>query len=279
MDNSPLKVVLVQEIARFNKLLVRIHKSLKDLQKGLKGLVVISSELEMVFNSLFVARVPEMWSNAYPSLKPLGPWVRDLAVRIDQLRNWADVALPKVFWLAGFTFPSGFLTALQQSSSRRNGIPIDVLGWEFIIVSQDEASITVYPKEGAYIKGLFLEGARWDHEYGCLADSNPMELNCPMPIIHFKPIEAKRKSMKGLYQCPLYVWPARGGTLQFVSFIMYVCCYYFNSSPRHGLVGTVFHWFDFIYPFWLRYLELKSGAKDAEYWTKRGTALLLALAQ
>jgi dynein heavy chain len=247
MDNSPLKVVLVQEIARFNRLLGRIHQSLKDLQKGLRGLVVISSELEAVFNALFVAKVPDLWSTAYPSIKPLGPWVRDLILRVEQLRKWADEAIPKVFWLAGFTFPSGFLTALQQSTSRRSGIPIDVLGWEFIIMTSDEAAITVYPKEGAYIRGLYLEGARWDTEYGCLADSNPMELTCSMPIIHFKPIELKRRSLKGIYQCPLYVWPVRGGTMSFVSFLMYV--------------------------------EVKSGAKDAEHWIKRGTAMLLALAQ
>ena len=155
-------------------------------------------------------------------------------------------AIPKVFWLSGFTFPSAFLTALQQSTSRRNGIPIDILGWEFIVLNQDEASISVYPKEGAYVKGLFLEGARWDYEYGCLADANAMELSCQMPIIHFKPIEAKRRSLKGIYQCPLYVWPVRGGTMQFASFIMYV--------------------------------DVKSGSKDAEFWTKRGTALLLSLA-
>ena len=28
----------------------------------------------------------------------------------------------------------------------------------------------------------------------------------------------------------------------------------------------------------LMYVELKSGAQDAEFWTKRGTALLLSLA-
>lgn len=107
--------------------------------------------------------------------------------------------MPKVFWLGGFTFPSGFLTALQQSSSRRNSIPIDMLGWEFVILNQEEAAITVYPKEGAYIKGLFLEGGRWDHEQAALADPLAMELSCVMPIIHFKPVEQKRRSLKGLY--------------------------------------------------------------------------------
>ena len=32
-----MKVVLVQEIARYNALLNKMHRSLKDLRKGLKG--------------------------------------------------------------------------------------------------------------------------------------------------------------------------------------------------------------------------------------------------
>ena len=31
--------------------------------------------------------------------------------------------------------------------------------------------------QGAYIKGLYLEGARWNHENGWLADANNMEVN------------------------------------------------------------------------------------------------------
>jgi len=53
------------------------------------------------------------------------------------------------------------LTALLQKTSRKNNIPIDVLGWEFIVQQvDDENHITQEPKEGAYIKNIFLEGAR-----------------------------------------------------------------------------------------------------------------------
>lgn len=104
-DPSPMKVVLVQEIARFNSLLNKIHRSLKDLQKGLKGLVVISSELERVFDSLFSAGVPEVWMSAYPSMKPLGPWVRDLAARVEQLRKWADECVSFDFTRCCFSVP------------------------------------------------------------------------------------------------------------------------------------------------------------------------------
>ena len=48
-----------------------------------------------------------------------------------------------------------------------------------------------------WIKGLFLEGAGWDKRTSCLVDSRAMELVYPMPTIHFKPVEGKRRSTKG----------------------------------------------------------------------------------
>ena len=47
------------------------------------------------------------------------------------------------------------------------------------------------------MKGLFLEGAGWDKKSSSLVEANPMQLVCPMPAIHFKPNENKRKSAKG----------------------------------------------------------------------------------
>jgi len=244
-DTSPLKTVLVQELARYNQLLAVVRTSVADLQKGLKGLVVISPELEEVFESLFTGKVPEMWKIAYPTTKPLGPWTRDLIERIAQLSKWATEGAPKVFWLSGFTFPTGFLTALLQSTARKNGVPIDNLSWEFTVMQQDEASIQSAPKDGAYIRGLFLENARWNSSDGCLAEPLPMELFSPLPIIHFKPVEARKKGSKGVYSCPLYMYPVRTGTRERPSFMINV--------------------------------DLKSGAHDADFWVKRGTALLLSL--
>ena len=52
-------------------------------------------------------------------------------------------------------------------------------------------------QDGVYIKGMSLQGAGWDMKNSCLVEANPMQLVCPIPSIHFKPVESKRRSQKG----------------------------------------------------------------------------------
>ena len=49
---NPLNVVLMQEIQRYNILLGVITKSLEQIEKGVKGFVLISPELEAMLNSI-----------------------------------------------------------------------------------------------------------------------------------------------------------------------------------------------------------------------------------
>lgn len=51
----------VFQIERFNALLGIIKSSLIDLEKGIKGLVVMSSDLEETFHCIYDARVPPLW--------------------------------------------------------------------------------------------------------------------------------------------------------------------------------------------------------------------------
>ena len=89
---------------RFNRLIEVVTFSLRDVQKALKGLVVMSGELEGMGNAMVLGRVPLLWSRvAYPSLKPLGSWVSDLLERINFLGSWMNAGVaPNVFWISGY---------------------------------------------------------------------------------------------------------------------------------------------------------------------------------
>jgi dynein heavy chain len=245
-DASPLKIVLLQEIERYNELLSKVRSSIKLLQKGIQGIIVISADQEAIFNSLFAGSVPLAWLFAYPSLKPLGSWMPDLVERITLFTSWGFEGVPKVFWLGGFTYPTSFLTSLLQASARKNMISVDALSFDFIVQGSDESQITVAPKEGAYIKSMILEGAKWDTNTNTLTDADAMQLTAPMPMIHFKPVAKKKTVTDGIYQCPLYLYPVRTGSRERPSFMIWI--------------------------------DLKSGPNDSNYWIKRGAALLLGVA-
>ena len=67
-----MNTVLIQELIRYNRLLLVVKTSTVQLKDAIAGLITMSADLEQVFNSLFDNRVPELWNKAaYPSLKPL----------------------------------------------------------------------------------------------------------------------------------------------------------------------------------------------------------------
>ena len=132
MYEQSLNTVLQQECIRYNKLLAVMKQTLSDVRKALKGLVVMSAELDGLATNLFNNQVPGMWeSKAYPSMKPLVLWVEDLLARCAFIQEWVDKGTLNTFWVSGFFFPQAFLTAGRQNYARKHQIGIDTVDLEF----------------------------------------------------------------------------------------------------------------------------------------------------
>jgi dynein heavy chain len=100
--------------------------SIRNGKKALKGLIVMSDELEMMCNSLFDQQVPKIWADVgFLSMKPLGSWTQDLTDRIQFLQKWIDGGTPNVFWISGFFFPQAFITGTLQNYARKYVIAVD----------------------------------------------------------------------------------------------------------------------------------------------------------
>jgi len=55
----------------------------------------MSIELEEVFNSMLVGKVPSSWAaKSYPSLKPLGSYISDLLQRYSMIESVRNFSLP-----------------------------------------------------------------------------------------------------------------------------------------------------------------------------------------
>ncbi|XP_064422227.1 dynein axonemal heavy chain 1 [Latimeria chalumnae] len=249
MYKESMNTVLIQEVIRYNRLLIEITSTLKDLLKALKGLVVMSLQLELMSTSLFNNSVPELWkTKAYPSLKPLSSWVMDLLQRIQFMQTWIAEGIPAVFWISGFFFPQAFLTGTLQNFARKTVISIDTINFDFKVMEESVSDLTERPDVGCYIHGLFLEGACWDTSTFQLAESHPKELYTEMAVIWLIPIPNRKPPDKGVYICPIYKTLTRAGTL---------------STTGHSTNYVIA-------------VEIPTS-ETQRHWIKRGVALICAL--
>jgi len=221
-----------------------IATTLEDLEKAIRGEIIMSQDLDNMYNSFINGQIPDIWNRvAYPSPKPLFSWFNDLIKRVGFMRSWLMEGQPNAFWLPGFFFPQGFMTGVLQIFARTYKVPIDCLNFGFKIMSSEK--INEPPKDGVYIYGLFMEGARWDGN--TLSDQLPGIMFDSLPAIHFIPVEEYKQPAK-TYACPVYKTGLRAGVLS-------------TTGQSTNFVVSI----DF------------PSTKPEEYWTLRGTAVLCQL--
>ncbi|TNN78182.1 Dynein heavy chain 11, axonemal [Liparis tanakae] len=213
-ERSPYILVCFQECERMNTLISEIRRSLKELDLGLKGELAISSEMEKLQSALFFDNVPDTWTKlAYPSTYSLAIWYNDVLQRCKELDSWTqDLSLPSVVWLSGLFNPQSFLTAVMQSLARKNEWPLDKVNLTVDVTKKFKEEFNQPAREGAYIYGLYMEGARWDTQAGVIAEARLKELTPAMPVISVRAVPNDRQETRNIYECPLYKTKIRGPT-------------------------------------------------------------------
>jgi dynein heavy chain len=211
-----LGTVLLQEVERFNALLSGMRASLFELQRAIRGEVLMGEELDRMFTAMLNNKVPGNWEAlAYPSLRPLASWVKDLYERLRVFRAWLVGGQPAAFWISGFFFPQGFLTGALQNHARKYAIAIDTLNFGFAVRDEAEPgdlAADAVPSDGVLVYGLFFDGARWDKKERTVVESKPGEIYGAVPLIHFMPTVNYRPSPLE-FSAPVYKTHVRAGTL------------------------------------------------------------------
>jgi len=245
MYSESMNTVVAQELQRFNKLLNRIRSSLQDLQKAVKGLVVMSADLEGVSKAMFDNKLPAMWEKvSYPSLKPLSSYVAELLDRLSFFQSWVDNGPPLVFLMPSFFFVQAFMTGALQNYARKYTIPIDTVEFDFAFLQERPAAP---PEDGVYTHGLFVEGARMGED-GLMAESLPKVLFAPMVYVLLKPLPGPELSVYPHYECPVY-----------------------RTTARRGVLATTGHSSNFV-----MFMRIPTD-QPASHWIARGVALINSL--
>jgi dynein heavy chain len=251
-DQQPYILVALQESGRMNVLLTEMLRSLEELQKGLAGALNMTNLMEELVLSLSINQVPgrnpfhkASWEKlAWFSMKSLSSWFPDMKLRCDSLRSWDEtLKLPFSLWLPSLFNPTSFLTAIKQATARKEKLPLDNMSTEThctTMLTVEEADR--YPQDGAFVHGLFIEGARWqdldeaasfasdvegEKIAGMLVESRPRQLLTSMPLIYMKAVIVQKdwdpqavgyiRPEKDIYNCPCYTTTFRGPTFVFVA--------------------------------------------------------------
>merc|ERR1712025_930976 len=87
------------------------------------------------------------------------------------------------------------------------------------VLKRQVKDISAHSRDGCYVHGLSLLGARWDTMTGNLNMAKPREMFSELPVILLKAVNVsvKKKQQPQVYQCPVYATRQRGNTFIFTA--------------------------------------------------------------
>lgn len=269
-DKGPYVVCALQECRRMNVLTGEIQRSLAELEKGLNGQLNMTQAMEDLCTAFTLSQWPGRnpfalcaWEKyAWPSKKALIPQFADMLLRHAQLTTWTEeLVTPISVWLSGLFNPMAYLTGVTQVTSRATGQPLDKMTQETHVTTYKDPDAIPQPQEfpdsGAYVHGLFIEGARWPlgdeveevenvggaSVGGFLLESRLKELMPPMPVLYIKAVPVQPtwepsavgylRHVDDIYECPVFITTMRGPTYLFLSTLKTV-----EPKSKWTLTGT-----------------------------------------
>jgi dynein heavy chain len=186
--------------------------SLRDLRRALKGEIGMGANLDILSTSLFNGVLPPQWRSLSPQTeKGLSSWMQHFERRYQQYSSWVKNGEPLVMWLSGLHVPEAYITALVQTTCRKNGWALDRSTlYTQVTGFSDPKEILDRPPSGCFVQGLYLEGAAWDKSLGSLVRlEGGGKLVTELPILRIIPIEATRLKLQNTFRAPVYTTQMR----------------------------------------------------------------------
>jgi dynein heavy chain len=212
-EKGPYQYVFLQECDYMNGLVYEMVRGLQELQLGFKGELQMSEQMEDIADALWKEKLPMWWVKlGFPTTRPLKSWRVNLQERCVQLDDWINdpFSIPKVVDVSKLFNPQSFLTAVMQLTCQNKGLELDKLQvYTEVTKKMDPKMVDSASKDGAYVTGMYLEGARWDPIANSLEDSKPKEMFVKMPVVNCKADLMSDRPDKNVYICPTYCVPIR----------------------------------------------------------------------
>ena len=204
---GPFQNVFIQECDAINILLLEMRRSLNELNMGFAGELTMTDKMEDLMMALFLNRVPSSWTKlAWASERDLGSWLKYMSLRLEQLMEWTTnpLDIQKVVWISGLGNPTSFLTAIKQVTAQKDKLELDKLVIQTDVSKKMSTDDIEEPaRDGAYVNGFFMEGARWDVGAQIIDKSQPKEMFVQMPIINCRAVPADKAESSGIFMCPI----------------------------------------------------------------------------